>query len=162
MPAADTIPTILIGPTFNRALASHRKLHRPDRADPRGWALLGPRRASAEIQLSNADTSSEPGCARDQKQTRPDAYCPDGSRDTLTGRYETFDGDDGRHDSHCAKVHDPDDQEDRHQTGTTEAAVQSKAQAVLPGRAAVGRQRAALPGCLQAAGKVTFLHAVNW
>jgi hypothetical protein len=57
--------------------------------------------------------SSEPGCSRDQKQPCPDDDGSDGSRDALTGRCETFDGDGCRHDSHRAKVHDPDDQEDR-------------------------------------------------
>jgi len=37
------------------------------------------------------------------------------------------------------------------------AAVEAEAQAVLPGRAGVGRQRTAAPGCLPAAGKVTRL-----
>jgi hypothetical protein len=54
--------------------------------------------------------SSEPGCSRDQKQPCPDDDGPDGSRDALTGRCETFDGDGCRHDRHRAKVHDPDDQ----------------------------------------------------
>jgi hypothetical protein len=60
-----------------------------------------------------------------------------------------------RHDSHHAKVHHPDDQEDRHRTGTAVAAVESEAQAVSPGRAGVGRQRTATAGCLAAAGQVT-------
>ena len=74
-------------------------------------------------------------------RTNPAAHDddPDGSRDALTGRCETFDGDGGRHDSHRAKVHDPDDQEDRHQTGAAAAAVEAEAQAVSPGRAGVGR-----------------------
>jgi hypothetical protein len=71
------------------------------------------------------DTSSEPGCSRDQKQP-----CPDGSRDALTGRCETFEGDGCRHDNHRAKVHDPEDREDHHQVGTAVAAVESEAQAV--------------------------------
>src|SRR5438876_9443717 len=91
--------------------------------------------------VPGTQASSEPGC----------------SRDALTGRCETFDGDGCRHDSHRAKVHDPDDQEDRHQTGTAVAAAKSEAQAVSPGRAGVGRQRTAAPRCLPAAGKVTRL-----
>src|SRR5512132_3875528 len=69
----------------------------------------------------DADASSEPGCSRDQKQPCPDDDGPDGSGDALTGRCETLDGDGCRHDSHRAKVHDPDDQEDRHQTETAVA-----------------------------------------
>ncbi|HMF50563.1 MAG TPA: hypothetical protein VK603_18055, partial [Candidatus Saccharimonadales bacterium] len=94
----------------------------------------------------DAHTSSEPGCSRDQKQPCPDDDGPGGSGDALTGRCETLDGDGCRHDSHRAKVHDPDDQEDRHQTDTTVAAVESEAQAVSPGRTGVGRQRMAAPG----------------
>src|SRR5439155_551255 len=60
-------------------------------------------------------------------------------------------------DGHRAKVHDPDDQEDRHQTGTALAAVEAEAQAVSPGRAGVGRQRTAAPGCLPAVSEVTRL-----
>jgi hypothetical protein len=59
------------------------------------------------------DASSEPGCSRDQEQPSPDDDGSDGPRDALTGRCETFDGDGCRHDSHCAQVHDPDDEEDR-------------------------------------------------
>jgi 2'-5' RNA ligase superfamily len=58
--------------------------------------------------------SSEPGCSRDQKQSCPDGDGPGSSRDALTGRRQTFDGDGCRHDSHRAKVHDADDQKDRH------------------------------------------------
>ena len=61
--------------------------------DPRGWASLGPRRARGETQVHDADPSSEPGCSRDHKQPCPDDDGPDGSRDALTGRCETFDGD---------------------------------------------------------------------
>jgi hypothetical protein len=59
---------------------------------------------------------------------------------------------------HRAQAHDPDDQEDRHQTtDTAAAAVEPEAQAVLPGRAGVGRQRTAAPGRLPAAGKAMRL-----
>ena len=64
------------------------------------------------ITSSSRDPSSEPGCSRDQEQPRPDDDGSDGSRDALTGRCETFDGDGCRHDSHRAQVHDPDDEED--------------------------------------------------
>src|SRR5438034_6479721 len=47
---------------------------------------------------------------------------------TLFRSCETLDGDGGRHDGHRAKVHDPDDQEDRHQTGTATAAMEAEAQ----------------------------------
>src|SRR5687768_17616513 len=96
-------------------------------------------------------------CSRDQKQPYPDDDGSDGSRDALTSRCETFDGDGCRHDSHRAKVHDPDDQENRHQTATAVAAVETEAQAVSPSRAGVGRQRTAAPGCLPAVGEVTRL-----
>jgi len=43
---------------------------------------------------------------------------------------DAFDGDGCRHDSHRAQVHDPDDEEDRRQAGTTVAAVEAEAQAV--------------------------------
>src|SRR5712692_11585115 len=105
----------------------------------------------------DADASSEPGCSPDQNQPCPDHDGPGGSRDALTGRCETLDGDGGRHDSHRAKVHDPDDQEDRHQTDTAVAAVEAEAQAVSPGRAGVGLQRTAAPGCLPAVSEVTRL-----
>ena len=90
--------------------------------------------------------SSEPGRSRDQKQPCPDNHGPGGSRDAHTGRRETFDGDGCRNQSHRAKVHDPDDQEDHDQTGTALGAVEAEAQAVSPGRAGVGRQRTAAPG----------------
>ena len=64
-------------------------------------------RTVGEAQVHDADASSEPGCSRDQKQPCPDDDGPGGSRDALTGRCETFDGDGCRHDSHRAKVHDP-------------------------------------------------------
>jgi len=95
----------------------------------------------------------DPGCSPDQKQPCPDDDGPDGSCDALTGRCETFDGDARRHDSHRPKVHDPDDHEDRRQTGTAVAAVEAEAQAVSPGRAGVGRQRTAAPEGLPAAAR---------
>src|SRR5215216_1876726 len=81
--------------------------------------------------------SPEPGCSRDQEQACPDGDGPRGSGDALTGRCETLDGDGCRQHSHHAKVHDPDDQEDRHQTETAVAAVEAEVQAVSPGRAGV-------------------------
>jgi hypothetical protein len=87
--------------------------------------------ARETLQLERDGTadcrSSEPGRSRDQEHSCPDDHGPDGSRDALAGRCETLGGDGGRHDSHRAKVHDPDDQEDRHQTGTAVAAVEAKA-----------------------------------
>ena len=73
----------------------------------------------------DTDASSEPGCLRDQKQPGPGDDGPGGLRDALTGRCETFDGDGCRYDSHRAKVHDPDDQEDCHQTNAAAAAVKA-------------------------------------
>ena len=72
-----------------------------------------------------AHRSPEPGCSRDQEQSCPDDEGSDGSRDALTSRCETFASDGCRHDSHRAQVHDPDDEEDRHQTGTAAAAVKT-------------------------------------
>src|SRR5256886_12035981 len=57
--------------------------------------------------------------------------------------------------SHRENVHDPDDQEDGHQTDTALAAVEAEAQAMSPGRAGIGRDTVA-PG-LPAAGEVTIL-----
>src|SRR5882762_11062094 len=113
--------------------------------------------STQETRPDPAHASSEPGCSRDQKQPCPDGDGPGASRDALTGRCETLDGDGCRHDGHRAKVHDADDQEDHYQTDTAAAAVQAEAQAVSPGRAGVGRQRTAAPGYLPAAGEVTQL-----
>src|SRR5215472_12355499 len=81
------------------------------------------------------EPSAEPDCSRDQNQPCPDSTRPDGSRDALAGWCETFDGDCRRHDGHRAKVHDPDDQEDHHQTGTALAAMESQTETVSPGGA---------------------------
>ena len=102
-------------------------------------------------------TSGQPDRSRDEKPSCPDNDRSDGSRDTLTGRYETLEGDGCRHHRHRAQVHDPDNQEDRRQTGTAIGAAETEAQAVSPGRAGVGRQRTITPGYLPAAGKVTRL-----
>jgi len=64
--------------------------------------------------VHDAGASSEPGGSRDQKQSCPDGAGSDGSRDALTGRREAFDSDGGRHDRHHEKIHDPDDEKDRH------------------------------------------------
>jgi hypothetical protein len=76
--------------------------------------------ASAKISSDDREPAPQgrPGCSRDQKQPYPDENGPGGSRDALTGWCKTLDGDGCRHDSHRAKVHDPDNQEDRDQTGT--------------------------------------------
>src|SRR6266516_4653538 len=79
--------------------------------------------------VPGTQASSEPGCSRDQKQPCADDGGPDGSRDALTGRCETFHSNGARHDRHRTKVHDPDDQEDRHEASTALATVESKAQA---------------------------------
>ena len=55
-----------------------------------------------EVQVHDVDASSAPGCSRDQEQPCPDHDGPDASRDALTGRCETFDGDGCRHDRHRA------------------------------------------------------------
>jgi len=87
-------------------------------------------RAVGEIQYTtrhDADASSEHGCSRDQKQPCRDDDGPGDSRDALTGRCETLDGNGCRHDSHRAKVHDPDDQEDCDQADTAVSAVEAEA-----------------------------------
>lgn len=77
--------------------------------DRRGWiSLRSQARTVGEVQVHYADASSERGCSRNQKQPCPNDDGPDGLRDALTGRCETFDADGCRHDSHRAKVHDPD------------------------------------------------------
>src|SRR2546430_13481212 len=45
--------------------------------------------------------------------------------------------------SHRENVHDPDHQEDGHQTDTALAAVEAEAQAMSPGRAGIGRHTVA-------------------
>jgi hypothetical protein len=80
---------------------------------------------STDLTLS-VFASSEPGCSRDQKQSRPDDNGPGGSRDALAGRCETFDGDGCRDDRHRAQVHDTDDQEDRRQADTAVDAVEAE------------------------------------
>src|SRR5512132_203767 len=140
--------TLSLGEAWSTALA---RLSRKPRSDARA------RCPGSTTRPHDADASTEPGWSRDQKQPCPDGDDPDGSRHALTGRCETFDGDGCRHDSHRAKVHDPDDQEDRHQTETAVAAVEAEAPAVSPGRASVGRQRTAAPGRLPTVGEVTRL-----
>src|SRR6266851_9267511 len=134
---------------------------RRSRSSPlrKGGVQRKPRRRSSH----DADASSEPGCSRDQKQPYPDGDGPGGSGDALTGRCETLDSYGCRHDSHRAKVHDADDQADRHQTETAVAAVEAEAQAVSPGGAGVGRQRTAAPGVPPGSrrGDAPF-HAVSW
>src|SRR2546422_1698958 len=101
--------------------------------------------------------SSEPGCSHDQKQPCAEGGGPGGSRDALTGRGKTFDGDRGRDDGHRENVHDPDDQEDGHQTDTALAAVEAEAQAFPPARPAIARKTA--PPALPPAAKGTTLQA---
>jgi hypothetical protein len=97
------------------------------------------RRHSASPPFYDAYASPEPNGSHDQQQSRPYDDGADRSRNALTCRCKTFDGDGCRHDSHRAKVHDPDDKEDCRQTGTTVVAVKAEAQAVSPGRTGVGR-----------------------
>ena len=96
--------------------------------------------------LHDVDALSEPGCSRDQKQPCRDDDSADESRDALTSRCETFEGDSCRDDSHCAKVHDCDGQKDRDQAHTALGAMEAEAQAVSPRGTGVGRQRTAAPG----------------
>ena len=91
-------------------------------------------------------------------------------RRAATGRCNAFDGDGRRDDSHCAQVHDTDDQKDRRQAGTAVATVDAEAQARVarqcrrPQRAAASRLPAAgqvmcLPrGELERAGIRTTTH----
>ena len=94
-----------------------------------------------QVQVPDVDASPQPDCSCDQKQPCSDEHDPDGSRDEIPGRCQTFEGDGCRHSGHHAKVHDPDDQKDRRQPETALAAVQAEAQALSPGRAGVRRQR---------------------
>src|SRR5215469_8431233 len=103
------------------------------------------------------DASSEPGCSHDQKQPCPDEDGSGGSRDALSGRCEMFDGDGCRYDSHHAKVHEPTDQEDRHQIGAARTAVESEVHAMSPSRAGTSGQHKAAPWCLPEIGKLTSL-----
>src|SRR6266550_4096991 len=132
-------------------------LSREPAGSPSTLCLLIVRRKSARRKSDSeavpcvlAGGSSEPGCSRDQKQPCADDDGPGGSRDPLTCRCKTFDGDGCRDDSHRAKVHDSDHQEDRHQTHTALTAVEAEVQAVSPGGAGAGGQRTAGPGCLRA------------
>ena len=52
------------------------------------------------VARRDVDASSEPGCSRDQKQPCPNGDGSGNSRDALTGRCETFDGDGRRHDEY--------------------------------------------------------------
>lgn len=90
---------------------------------------------SARACFYDAEASSEPGSPDEQKQSCPNADGPDDSCDALPGRCETFDRYGCRHDGHRAKIHDADDEEDRHRTCAALAAVKSEVQAVSPGGA---------------------------
>ena len=68
--------------------------------------------------------------ARDQDQTRDDGDRADRASDALAGGGEAFDGDRRRDHGHRAKVHDADDEQDRHQAGAAEAALDAELQAV--------------------------------
>src|SRR5579883_2362645 len=93
----------------------------------------------------------------DQKQACTDGDASDHSRHALTRWCEAFDGDGCRHRRHYTKVHDPDDQQDRRQTGAAAAAVESEAEAFSPGRVGNGWRGWRAPGRVPAAGKVTLL-----
>jgi hypothetical protein len=93
----------------------------------------------ADYLLSGRESLSNHNCSHDQKQPCPDRNGPYGPPDALTGRRETFHRNGYCHDSHRAKVHDPNDQEDRHQTHTAAATVQPKAQAVSPSPSNISR-----------------------
>ena len=109
------------------------------------------RLAETLYSISTAESSTEPGCPYEQIQSRSDDDDARSSCDEPCGRCESFDGDDRRYNSHRAKVHDSDHQEDRHQTGTTAAAVQAQMYAVSQGRVCVGWQRMFAAGYFSAA-----------
>lgn len=104
--------------TGEKALGHHRS--RPKRNDTAlAERLLKLKRARKSTNASSAkaptfnhvhdaDASSESDCSRDQKQTCRDRDDSDGSRDALTSRCQSFDGNGYRHDSHRPNVHDPD------------------------------------------------------
>jgi hypothetical protein len=73
------------------------------------------------------DRSSETGCSRDQKQSRPDDDRSNGSRHAFTGRRKTFGGHCYRNHSHRAQVHDSDDEEDCCQIRAAASAVEAEA-----------------------------------
>jgi hypothetical protein len=102
-------------------------------------------RVPAKDRCQRVDASSEPRCSGDQEQPCPDDDGSHGSRDALTGRRETFEGNGCRHDSHRARVHDPNDEEDRRQGGRVAAAAEAEAQPGSPGRAGIRRQRTVAP-----------------
>ena len=112
-----------------------------------GWATV-------EASRGGAATSDAPLLTAASASTIP---LPTNGSHALGGRCETLDGDGRRDDSHCAQVHDPDDQEDGHQIGTAGAAAEAEAQAVSPGRGGVRRQCTASPRRLPAAGKAMRL-----
>src|SRR5262249_54085294 len=123
----------------------------------------------ASLLIARLRAFSRSRCSRDRKHPSTDDDRSDDSRNVLTGGSETFDGDGCRHDSHRAKVHDSDDQEDRYQTGTALGAVESEAETVPPGRDRIGREcqrslagarahtRSSVDGCVAAAGEVMRL-----
>jgi hypothetical protein len=63
----------------------------------------------SERPLRATDASSKPDCSRDQEQPCCDDDDPGGSCEPLTDWSETLYCDRSRHDSHRARVHDPDD-----------------------------------------------------
>src|SRR4051812_12786039 len=99
-------------------------------------------------------TSSDASCTGDQDQSCPERNQPAGSRDVLPGGCEAFGRDHSRHGSHCAQVHDPENEQDGSPVAATEGAVKSKTYALSPSRAGVRRQGIAAPWVLPAAGEV--------
>jgi hypothetical protein len=59
-------------------------------------------------------TSTHPSGPRDHEASYPDNHYADRPRDNLTARCETFGRNSYGHYRHCAQVHDPEDEEDRH------------------------------------------------
>ncbi len=89
---------------------------------------------------------------RNQKETCSDGSDSDGSRNPYAGRHETFGGDGNRDDSHRAQVHDIENQQDRRQVCTAEAAIKSEADALPPCCARIGGWYLAVPRRFPATG----------
>ncbi len=90
----------------------------------------------------------------DEHQAGDDDKGANPAGDALARGSQTFGGDDGRHDRHCAQVHDANRQHDHRGAGGAAAAVQAEAQAVPPGGASICGQHAAGRGLMAAAREV--------
>lgn len=88
---------------------------------------------------NRAASLAESDCPHDKKQARTDSNRSDNFGRARSGRGETFSRDGSHDDHHHAQVHHAKNQKDCRQAGATAAAVNAETQAVLPGRADIGR-----------------------